>query len=647
MAGDVRSLTVKWLGDASNLVSSSKKAASAVGTAGKDIAGHGNKMAGVFGQLGKVLGSFHLPFGGAAKSVTGDFSRMEAAGIGTGSAVAGGLAVAGAAAAEFARESIDAAENFNKAHERLAVVVENVGQSMKDEADAITNNDDKLVQLGFSSTDTESAMAKLVPVTHDVGKATVLLGVAADVARARNQTLDEATSTLVAVEAGRLKGLAKLGIAQKDANGKTITAAEAVQKLNAQFGGAASEYATTYAGKLAVMKAETNDLKVAIGNQLLPVLSDFAGGVALALNGVDDLSKKIHVNLGRAIEDVLSLGLAEFARKALGDVHHAGDDAAETMKRLQVATRAYADDLAKGDKTSVAAKQHQKEYTEANKAAKVINDGLATAATTATAATAAQTAGTKEAKKAAEDRAKAQKTETDAILGTRDADIGLSNSMLGVSDSIDAYLPKLAEAVKQHGKNAQANRDWERASNDVKSSIDGVASSAANAATQEAALHGKTLDAKGSADAQRTALENLRGTIQPGNPFRSYLDGLIRDLDRAATPRHANITLKVIEQTPSGQVTVDPQGVVRAAYGYAEGGYVPGPIGAPVLATVHGGEYITRAQDVGRGGPGGATVNHYTINVNVAPGANPADVGRSLVASIRAYERKNGSSWRA
>lgn len=66
--------------------------------------------------------------------------------------------------------------------------------------------------------------------------------------------------------------------------------------------------------------------------------------------------------------------------------------------------------------------------------------------------------------------------------------------------------------------------------------------------------------------------------------------------------------------------------------GFAEGGIVPGPAGAPRLAVVHGGERVlTQAQQ--RGG-GGTTVNIYT-------GANPTEV----IAAIKRYERVNGSNW--
>ncbi|MET8265935.1 hypothetical protein ABZU92_18305 [Micromonospora arida] len=46
------------------------------------------------------------------------------------------------------------------------------------------------------------------------------------------------------------------------------------------------------------------------------------------------------------------------------------------------------------------------------------------------------------------------------------------------------------------------------------------------------------------------------------------------------------------------------------------------------------------------GGGGGSVVTHYSITVNVPPGANPAEVGRVTVAAIQAYERNNGKGWR-
>lgn len=74
--------------------------------------------------------------------------------------------------------------------------------------------------------------------------------------------------------------------------------------------------------------------------------------------------------------------------------------------------------------------------------------------------------------------------------------------------------------------------------------------------------------------------------------------------------------------------------------GYAMGGWVPGPIGKPQLAVVHGGEYITPA---GGGGGGGITLQ---MNFNGIVG-DPAEVGRMAVDAIAQHEARNGPGWRS
>lgn len=80
----------------------------------------------------------------------------------------------------------------------------------------------------------------------------------------------------------------------------------------------------------------------------------------------------------------------------------------------------------------------------------------------------------------------------------------------------------------------------------------------------------------------------------------------------------------------------------------------PFPIDVPRLAA---GGVVSRATLalIGESGPeavvpldrGFGTTNVYTINVDVAPGANPAEVGAAVVDQIRAYEQVAGRAWRA
>jgi TP901 family phage tail tape measure protein len=84
------------------------------------------------------------------------------------------------------------------------------------------------------------------------------------------------------------------------------------------------------------------------------------------------------------------------------------------------------------------------------------------------------------------------------------------------------------------------------------------------------------------------------------------------------------------------------------------GGIIPGRYMADVPMLMQAGEgvipvgamadVLTAARRINSGGAPG---NNYSIEVNVAPGTNPTDVGRQIVEAITQYERRNGKSWRA
>ena len=80
------------------------------------------------------------------------------------------------------------------------------------------------------------------------------------------------------------------------------------------------------------------------------------------------------------------------------------------------------------------------------------------------------------------------------------------------------------------------------------------------------------------------------------------------------------------------------------------GGIVPGRRGAEVMANLQAGEMVLSLAQVdamrnsravtGGGGP----VINVTVNAGVG---NPAEIGRTVVDTIKAYEARNGVSWRA
>lgn len=73
---------------------------------------------------------------------------------------------------------------------------------------------------------------------------------------------------------------------------------------------------------------------------------------------------------------------------------------------------------------------------------------------------------------------------------------------------------------------------------------------------------------------------------------------------------------------------------------YDRGGIVPGTLGMPQLAIVHGGEEVLTPDQRGGG-------RNYTIINQIAPGGDLVAAGQHTVNAIVAFERSSGSGWRA
>jgi hypothetical protein len=72
---------------------------------------------------------------------------------------------------------------------------------------------------------------------------------------------------------------------------------------------------------------------------------------------------------------------------------------------------------------------------------------------------------------------------------------------------------------------------------------------------------------------------------------------------------------------------------------------VVGPGGVKRNTFDGGGDGSFGGMTPGFGGSGGG--GNVYVTINVAPGANPSEIGRQFVDYIAAYERTNGKGWRA
>lgn len=84
--------------------------------------------------------------------------------------------------------------------------------------------------------------------------------------------------------------------------------------------------------------------------------------------------------------------------------------------------------------------------------------------------------------------------------------------------------------------------------------------------------------------------------------------------------------------------------------GFATGGIVPGPIGAPTLAVVHGGEQVLTPQQQAwdrrsaqQAADNGATITINNLTVNAGMGADGAEIADTLVSMLNRAIRRDGA----
>lgn len=119
----------------------------------------------------------------------------------------------------------------------------------------------------FSKDDLRLSLETLVGATHDVAKAERDQTTATNLARYAHEGLDAATQQIVAVEAGRYRGLAQLGINIKHVHDSQ----QALNLINQVAAGQDSAYLGTEAGQMDALNNTIHDLEVELGQKLLPV----------------------------------------------------------------------------------------------------------------------------------------------------------------------------------------------------------------------------------------------------------------------------------------------------------------------------------------------------------------------------------------
>lgn len=208
-------------------------------------------------------------------------------------AVAGAIAGASAALYKFTQSAIE----DEAAQSKLVSLLKQRGLATKDNLAATEEMIKAGARLAFTDDDIRASLAGATQFTNNFTKAQKIATVAQDLARAKNISLEKATSIVGKAFAGNGKALKAYGIelqrtvsytdkkVKRDKDGnkvvdkeikqrkETIKGAEALNLITKQFGGTAKTYATTTAGAIQSFQIAVAEAGETVGAAFLPIIN--------------------------------------------------------------------------------------------------------------------------------------------------------------------------------------------------------------------------------------------------------------------------------------------------------------------------------------------------------------------------------------
>jgi len=235
-------------------------------------------------------------------------------------AVGGAIAGATAALYKFTKGAIE----DEAAQAKLVSLLKQRGLATKENLAATEEMIKKGARLAFTDDDIRSSLAGATQFTKDFTKAQKIATVAQDLARAKNISLEKATSLVGKAFAGNGRGLKAYGVELEktikttekknkvDAFGNKVTenvvktrkeaikGTKALDAITSQFGGSAKTYATTTAGAIQSFQIAISEAGETIGSAFLPIINQLLD---------------VFFTKGLPIIESVSQGIANFVEK--------------------------------------------------------------------------------------------------------------------------------------------------------------------------------------------------------------------------------------------------------------------------------------------------------------------------------------------
>lgn len=148
--------------------------------------------------------------------------------------------------------------------------------------------DDMQTLTGIADEEFGRAVQTMVDRGASLSQAFKLVSATADVAASKNKDMSQVLNEIADVIGRKdLLTLEKYGVVVDKNVDFTTQLDQAIQQLNANFGGAASDVAQSYSVRVAVLQQKFGDLQEKVGTQLLPVLTELTN---VAIHFIDEFS---------------------------------------------------------------------------------------------------------------------------------------------------------------------------------------------------------------------------------------------------------------------------------------------------------------------------------------------------------------------
>jgi len=203
--------------------------------------------------------------------------------------------------------SIKAALGVQESQAKLSTAVKNTGVSFQNFIPYMNNAQDAMAKFGFSASDTNEALASMTAATRNPATAVANLGVVADLAAFKNESLAAAADTVSRATMGQARGLADLGLAIGKTIPKGADLATITKMIEDRVKGAAA--AAAKADPWKVLTTQFQVMAERLGTALLPAFTKVSNWIInTGLPALEKIGKWISDN--KTLFEVVATALA-------------------------------------------------------------------------------------------------------------------------------------------------------------------------------------------------------------------------------------------------------------------------------------------------------------------------------------------------